>query len=114
MYVPTDGHFRPPSNVTRSTRSKVDTQKIYLKVICNYFWATICKTVRPMWLVLSSEMNSPYAIGPLSVLSVMLVYCGQMVGWIEMKLGTQVGLGPSHIALDGDNPIFGPCPLWMD
>jgi len=24
----------------------------------------------------------------LSVLSVMLVYCGQMVGWINMKLGT--------------------------
>ena len=29
----------------------------------------------------------------LSVLSVMLVYYGQTVGWIEMKLGMQVGLG---------------------
>jgi len=36
------------------------------------------------------------------VLSVMLVYCGQTVGWIKMKLGTQVGLGPGHIVLDGD------------
>jgi len=29
MYVPTDGHFsfQTPSNVTRSTQSKVDTQK---------------------------------------------------------------------------------------
>jgi len=30
-------------------------------------------------------------------LSVVLVYCGQTVGWIKMKLGMQVGLGPwSH------------------
>ena len=38
-----------------------------------------------------------------------------------MKLGTQVGLGPGRIVLDGDPgsptkraqpPIFGPCPLW--
>jgi len=52
------------------------------------------------------------------VLSVMLVYCGQMVGWIKMKLGVQVGLGPGHIVLDGhpanppkkgtEPPIFGP------
>jgi len=51
------------------------------------------------------------------VLSVTLVHCGQTVGRIEMKLGTQVGLGPGHIVLDGDpaptppkghsHPIFG-------
>ena len=40
-----------------------------------------------------------------------------------MKLGMEVGLGPSHIVLDGDPalqkngtqpppPIFGPCLLW--
>jgi len=35
------------------------------------------------------------------------VYCrGQTVGWIKMKLGTQVGLGPGHILLDRD-----PAPL---
>ena len=39
-------------------------------------------------------------------LSVTLVYCGQMVGQIKMKLGVQVGLGPDHIVLDGD-----PAPL---
>ena len=33
----------------------------------------------------------------LSCLSVMLVYCGQTVGWIKMKLGMEVGLGPGHI-----------------
>ena len=48
----------------------------------------------------------PYAIGPLSVLSVCLsclsvtfVHCGQMVGQIKMKLGMQVGLGHGHTVL---------------
>ena len=36
------------------------------------------------------------------VLSVTLVYCGQTVGWIKMKLGRQVRLRPGHIVLDGD------------
>jgi len=36
------------------------------------------------------------------VLSVTLVYCGQTVGRIKMKLGKQVGLGPGHIVLGGD------------
>jgi len=36
----------------------------------------------------------------LSCLSVTLVYCGQTVGRIKMKLGMQVGLGPGHIELD--------------
>jgi len=35
-------------------------------------------------------------------LSVTLVYCGQTVGGIKMKLGMRVGLGPGHIVLDGD------------
>ena len=38
----------------------------------------------------------------LSVLSVRLVNCGQTVGWIKMKLGEQIGLGPGHTMLDGD------------
>jgi len=38
----------------------------------------------------------------LSVLSVTLVYCGQTVGRIKMKLGVRVGLGPGHIVLNGD------------
>jgi len=71
----------------------------------------------------------PYAIRPLSVCpvlsvcpSVTLVYCGQTVGHIKMKLGMQLGLGLGHIVLDGDlappppkgeqPPIFGPCLLW--
>ena len=45
-----------------------------------------------------------YAIIPLSCLSVLDVtlYCGQTVGWIKMKLGVEVGLGPGHIVLEGD------------
>ena len=45
-----------------------------------------------------------------------------MVGRIKMKLGTEVGLGPGYIVLDGDQdppppyghspPTFGPCLLW--
>ena len=30
-----------------------------------------------------------------------MVYCGQTVGRIKIKLGMQVGLGPGHIVLDG-------------
>jgi len=38
------------------------------------------------------------------VLSVCNVgYCGQTIGWIKIKLGLQVGLGPGHIVLDGDS-----------
>ena len=63
-----------------------------------YYWATVCKTVRPM---LSDRCLSVCPVC-LSVLSVTLVYCGQTVGWIKMKLGTEVGLSPGHIVLDGD------------
>jgi len=43
----------------------------------------------------------------LSVLSVTLLYRGQTVGWIKMKLGTEVGLDPLHTVLDG-NPALLP------
>ena len=47
------------------------------KLLKYAFWATVCKTVRPMLLDRC-----------LSVLS--LVYCGQTVGWISMPLGKLV------------------------
>ena len=76
------------------------------------FWATVCKTVRH---ILSDRC--------LSVLSVCNVAVLWPNGWIRnfrMPLGTDVGLGPGHIVLDGDParpkeaqpPIFGPCLLW--
>ena len=54
-------------------------------------WATVCKTVRPM-------LSDCCPVR----LSVTLVYCGQTVGWIKMKLGMQVGLDTGDIVLDGD------------
>ena len=61
-------------------------------VFWSVFWAKVCKTVRPM-----------LSVRCLSVcLSVTFVHCGQTVGRIKMKLGTQIGLGPDHIVLDGD------------
>ena len=38
----------------------------------------------------------------LPVLSVTLVYRGQTAGWIKMPLGTEVGVDPGDIVLDGD------------
>ena len=32
------------------------------------------------------------------------VYCEQTAGWIKMPLGTEIGLGPSHIVLEGIQP----------
>jgi len=45
-----------------------------------------------------------FILNPQSVcLSVTLVYCGKMAGWIKMPLGTEVGIGPCDIVLDGDS-----------
>ena len=63
------------------------------------FWATVCETVRPM---LSDRCLSVCLSVCLSCLSVTFVHCGQTVVRIKIKLGVQVGLGPGHIALDGD------------
>ena len=52
------------------------------------------------WFCSPEERHCPVG------LSVTLVYSGQTVGWIKIKLGTEVGLGHSHIVLDGD-----PAPL---
>jgi len=98
----------------------------------NRFWATVCKTVRLCYqtVVCLSVLSVCLSVCPvLSVclscpvcLSVTLVYCGQTVGCIKMKLGLQVGLGPEHTVLDRDPapppkkgaepPIFGACLLW--
>jgi len=56
-----------------------------------YFWATVCKTVRPMLSVLSRPVYHD---------------CGQTVGRMKMKLSAHVGLGTGHIVLVGN-----PAPL---
>ena len=72
-----------------------------IQLCADGFWATVCKTARPMLsdrclsvlsVCLSVSLSCP-------VLSITLVYCGQTIGWIKMKLGTQVGLGTGHTAL---------------
>jgi len=65
--------------------------------VCNSFWATVCKTVRPMLSVRSLSVLSC-----LSCLSVTFVHCGLTVGRIKTKLGKQVGFSHGHIVLDGD------------
>jgi len=60
----------------------------------SHFWATVCKTVRPILL------NRCLSVCP--VLSVTMVYSGQTVGWIKMPLSREAGLGPGDIVLGGD------------
>ena len=67
---------------------KSQTEQHSLVILLD-FWATVISN------------GPPYAMEPLACLSVTLVYCGQTVGWIKTPLGTEVGLGPRHIALDG-------------
>ena len=67
-----------------------------LMLAFSFYWATVCKTVRPM---LSVRCLS---VCPVCLLSVTFVHCGQTVGRIKTKLGMQVGLGPGRIVLDGD------------
>ena len=52
-------------------------------------------------------------------MSLTLVYCGQAVGWIKMRLGAEEGLGPGNIALDGKpatpmerDTLFAHVPKW--
>jgi len=74
------------------------------------------------WFALCYQSQTVVCLSVLSCpvcLSVTLLYCGQTVARIKMKLSTQVGLGPGHIVLDGDSappppkgkaepPIFSP------
>ena len=68
-------------------------ERQFLKLFALYYWTAI--------LYCPSSLLSSLSVC-LSVLSVTLVYCGQMVGRIKMKLGMRVGLGPGHTVLDGD------------
>ena len=91
------------------------------------FWATVCKTVRPMLSLYCSQtvgrirmpldaeftggrplprpycVSSPLKKGHSSPFHFSAnVSCDQTAGWIKMSLGTKVGLGQAHIVLDGD------------
>ena len=87
------------------------------------FWATVCKTVRP---VLSNRclchvLSVLISLSCLSVLSVTLVNCGQADGLIKVKLGMRgrprpwphcVRWGSSSPSPRVTPPIFGPFLLW--
>jgi len=72
----------------------------------------LLQTVAQKW----GGAQHPQLFGPLSVVT------KPLDGSRCMPLGTEVGLGPGHIVLDGDPasprkmgtapPIFGPCLLW--
>ena len=70
------------------------------------------RAVAPIATLLGNRFLKRFAVCYQTVvcpvcLSVTLVYCGQTVGRIKMKLGMQVGLGPGHIVVDG-NPASPP------
>ena len=70
-----------------------------------------CRSVKPLLMAIfhfqptvAMQFSATVIRCRLSVClsSVTRVYCGQTVSWIRMPLGTEVGLGPSDIVLDGD------------
>ena len=80
--------------IAMTTAANVKCQRVLVLVhVPGYFWATVCKAVRPML--------SDRCLSRLSV-TWCIVAKRQTVGWIKMKLGMQVGLGPGHIVLDRD------------
>jgi len=70
--------------------------------------ALMPSSTRPMVVVFGRPFVKRFALCYQTIvcpvcpaLSVTLVYCGQTVGRIKMKLGVQVGLGCGHTVLDG-------------
>ena len=87
----------------------ITEETLFLSVVCVLvegvlFASLTCVRFRFFGRLLVKRFAQCYRtvdLSCLSVLSVTLVYCGQTVGWIKMKLGMEVGLGPGHIVLDG-------------
>jgi len=57
--------------------------------------------IGPCDIVLDWDLASPHQRGRAPQFSAH-VCCGQTAGWMKMPLGTEVGLGPDDIVLDGD------------
>ena len=106
MYNHPRVHVYRPNNHDVRRQYKFEIHIVDFEII---YRATVCKTVRSM-LSDRCPVCLSYCQSVLScpVLSVTLVYCGQTVRRVKMKLGMQVGLVPGHIVLDG-NPA--PSPL---
>ena len=89
-----------------SVASTMSKQNYNIKAIYSYvsfsFWATVCKTVRPMLSYRCLFCLSVPSVCLSCLSRWTLVYSGQTAGWIRMTLGTEVDLGPGQTVLDGD------------
>jgi len=74
--------------------------KLAVHFICCAFSPNSDRTAKqqPVWA--GSQLH-PKKKGRSSPNFAAHVYCGQMAGWINMSLDTEVGLGPDHTVLDG-------------
>ena len=90
-----------------SPRKHVLDGGAYWRHLANMIEPSMCGCdapyVKVLWpfVFIGRPFLKRFTLRYLSVLSAMLVYCGQVV-WITMKLGIQVGLGAGHIVLDED------------
>jgi len=92
--------------VSKSRHSHVVSVIFYFTQIFTLFAILVLISVFGQLFAKRFALCHQTVVGPVSPLctdlSVTLVYCGQTVGQIKMKLGMQVGLGLDHIVLDGD------------
>ena len=72
---------------SHTIRYNNNTSKISDTEVLSVFLATVCGC---------------YLTVVYPILSVTLLYCGQTVGWINIPLDMEAGLGPGHIVLYGD------------
>ena len=94
------------------------SQNYVIKLIRKKLWVQVGGFGRPFvkWLALCYQTVVCLSCPVLSCLSVTFVHCGQTVGRIKMKLGTQVGPWPHYVRWGPSppppkghsSPIFGP------
>jgi len=78
--------------------------------MCHYIFASICPMltdfgrpfVKRFALCYQTVVCPVCDVGTLWPQFSAHICCGQTAGWIKMALGMEVGLGPGHIVLDGD------------
>jgi len=77
--------WRSPAEVRPRSRNLHQSNVRYFELpICHRFnW--LCSK-NSFWVTVTRN-GSPYAMGPLSCLSVTLMYCGQTAGWIKTPFG---------------------------
>jgi len=94
--------LQPPIFLLRKYHFNVSLSQLFQ--IKYQFWATICKTVRPMLSVRCLSV-CPVQSCPVR-LAVTLVYCVQTAGRIKMKLGIVLDRDPGPLPQRGTAPQF--------